>query len=84
MHRLPGYDHQTRRWELVAFLGLGFVGLWLVAGAWREAASFAVERDEIAARLSGCPVLAAGSPTNHGVTNLTAIPHRFGRHVRPS
>ncbi len=70
--------------ELTAFLGLGFVGLWLVAGAWNQAANFATHRDEIAARLSGEPVFVAGNATNHALTNLTAIPTTAREHAEPA
>ena len=74
MYRLPGADYRTQRLELAAFLGLGFVALWLVAGAWRQSANFANERDQIAATLSGGPAQAVCTATNHALTNLTAVP----------
>ncbi len=84
LNRLPGYDSRTRGMELAAFLGLGFVGLWLVAGAWRQAAIFAIHRDEIAARLTADSALVAGNATNHALTNLTAIPTTAREHAEPS
>jgi len=87
-HRLPGYDCPTQRLELCAFLGLGVVALWLAVGAWRQAASFATERDQIAATLSGGGAVAVGA-TNFAATNLTVVPeHEPGSggeaRVRPS
>jgi hypothetical protein len=74
MHRLPGADYRTQRLELAAFLGLGFMALWLVAGAWRQSANFANERDQIAATLSGGAAAIVCTATNHALTNLTAVP----------
>lgn len=69
---------------MAAFLGLGVVGLCLVAGAWKQAATFATHRDEIAARLSGESVFIAGNATNHALTNLTAIPSTARQHADPT
>ena len=76
VNRLPGYDHQTQRLELAAFLGLGLVAVWLAGTAGRQAGAFAVERDHIAAILSGeaAGAVCDRSATNHALTNLTAIP----------
>ena len=75
LHRLPGYDRHTGRWELLVFISIGFAGVWLAVSAVRQAGRFATDRDEIAATLSGEPVVALHhNNTNHAVTNLTAIP----------
>ena len=75
VHRLPGYDRPTGRWELLVFVSLGFVGIWLAASAVRQAGDFASERDAIAATLSGEPTLAVHpANTNHALTNLSALP----------
>ena len=77
LHRLPGFDQRTGRWELLVFVSLGIAGIWLAVAAARQAGHFATERDAIAATLTGGQAMARHrSKTKHAATNFTAIPYR--------
>jgi hypothetical protein len=77
MLRLPRYDPKTRQLEFAVFLGLGLTALALMAPALLESGRFAETRDAITdALVSGQSdsTEMACCPTNHGATNVTAVP----------
>ena len=77
MYRLPRYDSKTCRLEFAVFLGLGLTALALIAPALLESGRFAENRDAITDALVSGPSDSnelACCPTNHGATNVTAVP----------
>lgn len=76
MHRLPGYDAETRRSESAMFGIIGAAGLAVIAAAVSPALKFAAQRDAIVAGLTGPAEVQAPAQARHAamvsVTNLSA------------
>jgi hypothetical protein len=73
MHRLPCYDVKTGLAERRAFLGLGLMGVALIAIALLDSTRFAQRREEIAAVLSAPATVVADAQPVKGSTNVTSF-----------